>query len=56
MALPNPLVLVLAPTLYIFLACLGLLQFSVIYNGISSLSYTIERTPALESIAPCALG
>lgn len=50
--LSDVLVLLFTPTLYILLACCSLLQFSLIFNGLSNLAYHLERTPALEAVAP----
>ncbi|KAI8463334.1 MAG: hypothetical protein J3K34DRAFT_444301 [Monoraphidium minutum] len=44
--------LLLAPTLYILLATLGLLQFSVAFNALSGLALHLDRTPALDALAP----
>lgn len=52
MNLPQILTLVFAPSLYIVLSCCALAQFNLIFNGISSLAFHMQRTPALEALAP----
>ena len=44
--------LLCAPSVYLLLASLGLLQFSVLYSGLSSASSHMDRIPALEGLAP----
>lgn len=48
----NPLVLLITPPLYIFLSCASLLQFSLIYNALTTLSFNIQRTPGFDALAP----
>lgn len=45
--------LVFAPSLYIVLSCCAFAQFSLIFNGVSSLAFHMQRQPALEPFAPC---
>lgn len=44
--------LLLAPTIYMGLATLGLLQFSIAFNAISGVTLHLDKTPALDSLAP----
>lgn len=48
------LYILFAPTVYLVLATVGLLQFSIIFNAFSNIALHVNRTPALEAVAPGA--
>jgi hypothetical protein len=48
----NILLLLVLPTLYILLASVSLLQFSVAYSALDAFSVHASRSAALEPVAP----
>jgi hypothetical protein len=48
----NPAYILFAPTIYIFLASISMLQFSLVLNGLHSLSLKLRSFPALEPLEP----
>jgi hypothetical protein len=48
----NPAWVLFAPTFYIFIASLSMLQFSLAINALHTLSVKLRTIPALEPAAP----
>lgn len=51
-SLVNPLLLIFLPSLYIFGAAIGLLQFQVLFAGLASLVAKAKSIPYLEFAVP----
>ena len=48
----NPAYILFAPTIYICLASLGMLQFTIVLNSLHTLSLKMRSVPALQPLAP----